>query len=185
MPTIPQVSTSTFIGSVLKLCIPSSKRLRPQFSHYLMLIDRGKIIHCRQTQSVTHSTPWCKSRVESCHSIQAPKKRKTQLHWLLISTPLKNNDYSQYMETKIHVPNHQPAIYRLAQRPSSCVSSSVSNHANPIRKRYILANCPRKAIGKWWFNRQKWAFNGIYRWFIMANLVCSSNTYTFQNTCNL
>jgi len=33
--------------------------------------------------------------------------------WLVVSTPLKNmkvswDDYSQYMENKIHVPNHQP-----------------------------------------------------------------------------
>ena len=35
--------------------------------------------------------------------------------WLVVSTPLKNmkvswDDYSQYMENKIHVPNHQPVI---------------------------------------------------------------------------
>ena len=33
-------------------------------------------------------------------------------NWLVVSTPLKNmkvgwNDSSQYMENKIHVPNHQ------------------------------------------------------------------------------
>jgi hypothetical protein len=36
--------------------------------------------------------------------------------WLVVSTPLKNmkvgwDDYSQYMENRIHVPNHQPDIY--------------------------------------------------------------------------
>jgi hypothetical protein len=34
------------------------------------------------------------------------------LIWLVVSTPLKNmkvswDDYPQYMENKIHVPNHQ------------------------------------------------------------------------------
>ena len=39
------------------------------------------------------------------------------LHWLVVSTPLKNmtvswDDNSQYMESrKIHVPNHQPMGY--------------------------------------------------------------------------
>jgi transcriptional regulator of met regulon len=40
---------------------------------------------------------------------------KSQInHWLVVSIPLKNmkvswdDDYSQYMEKKKHVPNHQP-----------------------------------------------------------------------------
>jgi len=36
--------------------------------------------------------------------------------WLVVSTPLKNmkvswDYYSQYMENKIHIPNHQPVLH--------------------------------------------------------------------------
>jgi hypothetical protein len=35
----------------------------------------------------------------------------TGYYWLLVSTPLKKINYSQYMEIhKIHVPNHQPEL---------------------------------------------------------------------------
>jgi hypothetical protein len=37
------------------------------------------------------------------------------INWLVVSTPLKNmkvswDDYSQYMENKKNVPNHQPVL---------------------------------------------------------------------------
>jgi len=41
------------------------------------------------------------------------QNRSEHKNWLVVSTPLKNmkvswDDYSQYMEKKNHVPNHQP-----------------------------------------------------------------------------